>query len=346
MMEYGKTPQGESVKLYALTNGPMTVKVITYGGRITELHVPDRHGKAGDVVLGLDDLAGYLNQGEVYFGALIGRVANRIAGGQFTLDGKEFHLSVNNGPHSLHGGRRGFYTRLWKAEELHTAQGPALRLTYESKDGEEGYPGNLTAQVTYTLTGDNALQIEYRATTDMPTPVNLTSHSYFNLAGAASGDILAQELMLAADQYTPVDDTLIPTGEVKAVTGTPLDFTRPTPIGARISQLKGDPGGYDHNFVLRSGGGKTPVLAVRVRDPKSGRVLELFTTEPGVQLYSGNFLDGTHKGKGGAVYRKHQGFCLEAQHFPDAVHHPHFSSIILRPGKTYAQTTIYKFSTE
>jgi aldose 1-epimerase len=344
-MEYGKTPQGEPVELYVLTNGPMTVKVITYGGRITELHVPDRHGKPEDIVLGFDDLSGYLEQREAYFGALIGRVANRIAGGQFTLDGKDYHLFVNNGPHSLHGGRRGFYAQLWKADQLHTAQGPALRLTYQSKDGEEGYPGNLTAQVTYTVTDDRALQIEYRATTDKPTPVNLTSHSYFNLAGASSGDILAQELMLAADQYTPVDDTLIPTGQLEAVTGTPLDFTRPTPIGARIHQLLGNPGGYDHNFVLRSGASKTAVLAARVHDPRSGRVLELFTTEPGLQLYSGNFLDGTHKGKGGVRYQKHQGFCLESQHFPDAVHHPHFPSILLRPGQTYTQTTIYKFST-
>ncbi len=343
MMDFGKTPEGMPVELYVLKNGRMTVKVMTYGAIIAELHVPDRRGTPGDVVLGFDDLEGYLCN-HPYFGATIGRVANRIAGGKFTLEGKEYALALNHGPNSLHGGRKGFDKVLWKAEEVSGPDGPAVKLTYLSRDGEEGYPGNLSASVTFTVTDDDSLRIDYTATTDKATPVNLTNHSYFHLAGPASGTILDHELMLAADTYTPVDDTLIPTGEIASVRETPMDFTTPTPIGARIDQLKGDPRGYDHNFVLR-GGEKSPVLAARLYDPKSGRVMEVFTTEPGVQFYSGNFLDGTLKGKGGVVYRKHQGLCLETQHFPDSVHHANFPSIILRPSMTYTQTTIYRFST-
>jgi aldose 1-epimerase len=340
---FGNTKEGTPVDLYQLTNAKGTkAKIISYGGIITELHVPDRDGKFDDVVLGFDDLKSYL-AGHPYFGAITGRVANRIAKGKFTLDGKEYQVAVNNGPNALHGGLKGFDKVIWKAEPVQSADGVALKLTYRSPDGEEGYPGNLTTTVAYTLTNQNELKIDYTATTDKATPVNLTNHTYFNLAGPKAGDVLGHILMLAADQYTPVDDTLIPTGAIKPVKGTPLDFTMPTPIGARIAQLKGEPGGYDHNFVLR-GNGKAMALAARVQDPKTGRILEMFTTEPGVQFYTGNFLDGMLKGKGGVVYRKHGGFCLEAQHFPDSVNHSDFPSVVLRPGKTYTQTTVYKFS--
>jgi len=342
-MDFGKTKDGTPVELYVLTNGRVTAKVMTYGAILTEIHVPDRRGTSADVALGFDTLEGYLGK-HPYFGATVGRVANRIARGKFTLEGKEYTVAVNNGPNSLHGGLKGFDKVVWKAEDVSGPDGPAVKLTYRSPDGEEGYPGNLTASVTFTVTSDDALRLDYTATTDKDTPVNLTNHSYFNLAGPASGTILKHELLLEADEYTPVDDTLIPTGEIAPVRGTPLDFTTPTAIGARIDQLKGDPGGYDHNFVLRSGGGKSPALAARVYEPESGRVMEVFTTEPGVQFYSGNFLDGSDTGKGGVAYRKHQGLCLEAQHFPDSVHHPNFPSIILKPGDTYKQTTIYKFS--
>jgi aldose 1-epimerase len=344
---FGKTLDGTAVDLYVLTNANgMQAKIITYGAIITELHVPDRTGKLDDVALGFDDLKGYL-AAHPYFGAAVGRVANRIAKGRFTLDGKEYKLAVNNGPNALHGGLKGFDKVVWQAETIQAADGVAVKFTYRSPDGEEGYPGNLTAAVTYTLTNQNELKIDYTATTDQPTPVNLTNHSYFNLAGARSGnDILGHELMLAADRYTPTDETLIPTGEIKPVQGSPLDFTKPTPIGARIAHMKTTPGGgYDHNYVLNSGG-KTLTLGARVHEPKTGRVLEMLTTEPGVQLYTGNFLDGTLKGKGGVAYQKHAGFCLEAQHFPDSVNKPSFPSVILRPGQTYTQTTVYKFSTK
>ncbi|HVS38417.1 MAG TPA: aldose epimerase family protein [Gemmataceae bacterium] len=346
--DFGKTEDGTPVEMYTLSNGTgMTAKIITYGGIITELDVPDRDGKMGDVVLGFDDLQGYL-AGHPFFGAIIGRVANRVAKGKFTLNGKEYTLAVNNGPNSLHGGKKGFDKVVWKAEPMDSKEGPQLLLTYVSKDGEEGYPGNLSAQVLYTLTHEGQLSINYTAKTDKATPVNLTNHSYFNLAGPASGDILGHEIMIAADRYTPVDDTMIPTGEIKSVKGTPYDLTTPTKIGAHIDELKPnpatkDPGGYDINYVLR-GGDKQPALAARVSDPKSGRIMEVYTTEPGLQFYTGNFLDGTNKGKGGVVYKQHQAFCLEADHFPDSVNHPDFPSTILEPGKTYSQTTIYKFS--
>jgi aldose 1-epimerase len=341
--DFGKTADGTAVDLYTLTNdNGMKAKIITYGGIVTELHVPDRDGKLGDVVLGFDNLDGYL-AGHPYFGALVGRYANRIAKGKFTLDGKEYTLATNNGPNSLHGGNVGFDKKVWKAEPEERADGAVLKLTYTSPDGEEDYPGTLTSTVTYTLTNQNELRIDYRATTDKATPINLTNHSYFNLGTAAAGDILGHELMLAADAYTPVDDTLIPTGEIRSVHGTPLDFTTPTRIGARIDQLP-KIGGYDHNFVLRRGG-RNLTLAARAYDPKSGRVLEMLTTQPGVQLYTSNFLDGKLKGKGGVAYGKHQAFCLESQHFPDSVHQPKFPTVILKPGETYEQTTVYKFST-
>jgi aldose 1-epimerase len=341
-MDFGKTPDGTAVDLYVLCNGKMTVKVITYGAIVTEIDVPDRHGKLANVVLGFDDLAGYL-AGHPYFGAATGRVANRIAKGRFTLDGQEYKLAVNNAPNTLHGGRKGFDKVVWRAADATGPGGPAVKLSYLSPDGEEGFPGNLSVSVTYTVTPADELKIDYTATTDKATPVNLTNHSYFNLASPGSGSILGHVVMLAADEYTPVDDTMIPTGEIKSVRGTPLDFTSPTPLGARIGEIKGEPGGYDHNYILRRDT-KAPALAARVRDPGSGRMLEMFTTEPAVQLYTSNFLDGTLKGKGGVVYQKQQAFCLEAQHYPDSVHHDNFPSIILRPGAKYAQTTIYRFS--
>ena len=351
--EFGKTKDGAEVDLYTLTNAHgMKAKVTTYGGIITELDAPDRDGKMGDVVLGFDNLKSYL-AGHPYFGALIGRVANRVAKGRFKLDGKEYKLAVNNGPNSLHGGEKGFDKVVWKAEPVETKDGAALKLTYTSPDGEEGYPGKLDVAVTYTLTNENALKIDYTATADKATPVNLTNHSYFNLGGPVSGDILGEELTIAADKFTPVDDTMIPTGELKPVKGTPYDFTAPEKIGARIDELKPDeatknPGGYDINYVLRilpqSKEAEGPQLAARVHDPKTGRTMEVYTTEPGLQFYTGNFLDGTLKGKSDVVYKKHQALCLEADHFPDSVNHPDFPSTILEPGKTYKQTTIYAFS--
>jgi len=342
-MAFGKTADGTAVDLYVLSNAKgMKAKVITFGAILTELYVPDRKGDLEDVVLGFDDLKGYLAK-HPYFGATVGRVANRIAKGRFKLNGKEYRLAVNNGPNALHGGLKGFDKVVWKAKVLRKEDGPAVRFSYQSPDGEEGFPGTLKVSVTYTLTNKNELKISYRATTDKPTPVNLTNHSYFNLAGPKSGNILEHAVMLNADQYTPVDDKLIPTGEIKPVKGTPLDFTKPTKIGARLDQLKTDPVGYDHNFIVKKGR-KRLALAARVREPKTGRVMEMYTTEPGVQFYTGNFLDGSLQGKGDVVYRKHQGFCLEAQHYPDSVHHDNFPSIILEPGKTYKQTTVYKFS--
>jgi len=342
---FGKTKDGAAVDLFTLTNSNgMKAKIMTYGAILTELHVPDRQGKLDDVVLGFDDLESYL-KGHPHFGATTGRVANRIAKGKFTLDGKEYTLAVNNGPNSLHGGLKGFDKVVWKAEPKEAPEAAAVQLTYVSPDGEEGYPGNLTTVVTYTLTDQNEIRIDYKATTDKATPVNLTNHSYFNLAGPQSGDILGHELMLEADEYTPADDTLIPTGEIRSVKGTPLDFTKPATIGSRIAQVADKTGGYDHNFVIR-GKGKSLALAARTYEPKTGRVMEMYTTEPGVQLYTGNFLDGKLKGKGGVVYQKHQAFCLEAQHFPDSVNQPKFPSVILRPGQTYTQTTAYKFSTK
>lgn len=341
-MDFGKTADGTPIELYVLKNGDTTAKVTTYGAILTELHVPDRDGKAGDVVLGFDNLEGYL-AGHPFFGATTGRFANRIAKGKFKLDGQEYSLAVNNGPNSLHGGVKGFDKQVWKAQDVSNPSGPAVKFTYVSKDGEEGYPGNLTVSVTYTVTADNALKIDYSATTDKATPLNLTNHSYFNLAG--SGNVLDHEIMIASEGFTPVDDTMIPTGDIAPVKDTPFDFSKPTKIGARWDQLTGDPVGYDHNFVLGQDG-KADKVDVRVYDPRSGRVLEMFTTEPGVQFYTGNFLDGKLKGKGGVVYDKQTGFCLEAQHFPDSVNQPNFPSTILRPGETYTQTTIYKFSTK
>jgi aldose 1-epimerase len=272
-------------------------------------------------------------------------VANRIAKGKFTLNGKEYTLAVNNGPNALHGGLKGFDKVVWQAEPVPSPEGVAVKFTYVSRDGEEGYPGNLTVSVVYTLTDKNELKIDYKATTDQDTPINLSNHSYFNLAGAENDNILGHQLMLAANHFTPVDDTLIPTGQIQPVEGTPLDFRKPTPIGARSEQVKVGvhPSGYDHNFVLTSGGASL-ALAARVYEPRTGRQMEIWTTEPGVQFYSGNFLDATLTGKKGVVYKKHHGFCLETQHFPDSIHHPNFPSTVLKPGQTYTQTTIHRFS--
>jgi aldose 1-epimerase len=340
--DFGKA-DGKSVELYTLTNAKgMKATVMTYGATLTGLWVPDRDGKLADVVLGFDDLQGYF-KGHPFFGSTVGRVANRIAKGKFTLDGKDYKLFVNNGPNTLHGGQKGFDKQIWTAAPVPGKGGPAVKFTYTSPDGEEGYPGKLTASVTYTLTNDNELRLDYEATTDKATPVNLTNHSYFNLAGQGTATILGHELTLEADKYTPPDDTLIPTGEIKTVKGTPLDFTTPHTIGERIDQLKGDPRGYDHNFVLNSGGKKL-ASAARVREPKSGRVMEVLTTEPGVQLYTSNFLDGKLKGKGGVAYPQYGALCLETQHFPDSVNHTNFPSTILRPGETFRSTTVYRFS--
>jgi aldose 1-epimerase len=341
-MDYGQLADGTPVESHTLGNkNGMTARIITFGATVTELWVPDRTGQLADVVLGFDKLEGYVSQSP-YFGAIIGRVANRIAGGQFTLDEENYYLAKNNGPNSLHGGNKGFDKVVWKAETLQVSNGSALQFTYRSRDGEEGYPGNLEVKVVYTLTNENELRIDYTAQTDKTTPVNLTNHSYWNLD--ASPTILNHELMLAADHYTPVDETLIPTGAISTVADTPMDFTSPQTIGSRIHQLQGPAGGYDHNYVLSDKKNQMK-LAARVRGPQSGRVLEVWTTEPGIQFYSGNFLDGSITGKYGRVYEKHGAFCLETQHFPDAVHHPNFPSIILRPGETYMATTIHRFLT-
>lgn len=339
---FGRLPDGREVELFTLTNPRgLRARIATLGGIVTELHVPDREGRFADVVHGFDNLEAYV-AGHPHFGCITGRVANRIARGRFTLDGREYQLACNNGPNHLHGGPEGFYKQLWKPVPLEIAGEVAVRLTYRSVAGEEGYPGNLDVAVVYSLTDADELRIDYTATTDAPTLVNLTNHSYFNLAG--EGSILDHVLTLNADRYTPVDETLIPTGELASVAGTPMDFRQPALIGARFAELRGDPVGYDTNFVINRAS-EGLALAARVVEPKSGRVLEIRTSEPGVQLYTGNFLDGSLTGKNGVSYARHSGFCLETQHFPDAPNHPHFPSIGLRPGETYRQTTVHRFLT-
>jgi aldose 1-epimerase len=314
-------------------------KVINYGATLTELWVPDRKQENGDVVLGFDELKGYLDERR-HIGGTIGRYANRIAKGKFSLDGKEYTLAINNGPNTLHGGKIGFDHKVWKGEPVSGGQGAGVRLTYVSPDGEEHFPGNLAVTVVYMLTDDNALKIEYTAKTDRATPVNLTNHSYFNLAG--EGDVLGYTLTLNGSQYTPVDSTLIPSGELASVKDTPYDFTHPMTIGSRIAELK-ETGGYDFNYILDGESGKLR-LAAKIVDPVSGREMEVWTTQPGLQLYTGNYLDGSIIGKRGAVYRKYGGVCLETQHYPDSVNHANFPNVILRPGAEYHQETIYKFS--
>jgi aldose 1-epimerase len=342
---FGKMQDGTAVDVYTLTNANgVEIRAISYGGIIQSLRVPDRFGKTTDIVLGFDTLDGYLKN-DPYFGAIIGRYGNRIGKAQFTLNGRTYKLAANNGANHLHGGVKGFDKVVWKAEPSKSEAGPSIVFSRVSPDGEEGYPGNLNVRVTYTLTDKNELIIDYHATTDRATPVNLTQHSYFNLAGQGSGDILGHELMINADRYTPVDDALIPTGELAPVDGTPFDFRKPTMIGARIDgdhpQLTAGKG-YDHNWVLkRQGTGLQS--AARVYEPKTGRTLEVATTEPGMQFYAGNFLDGSIKGKGGAVYARRTGFCLETQHYPDSPNKPQFPSTILQPGAEYRSRTVFTF---
>lgn len=338
---YGTAPDGKQVDLYTLTNANgLRTSIMTFGGVITELHVPDRNGKFADVELGCATFEQYLTDSP-HFGSLIGRFGNRIGKAKFTLNGVKYKLAANNGRNHLHGGKVGYDKVVWDAEPIESPDGPALKLTYLSKDMEEGYPGNLSVTVTYTLTNDDGLSILYEAETDKPTIVNLTNHSYFNLAGHDSGDILGHEMMINAKHYTPVDNELIPTGEIAPVKDTPMDFTVPVPIGARIDKTKG---GYDHNFVLSSFS-STPALAASVYEPVTGRVMDVYTTEPGIQFYSGNFLRGGAAQKDGAHYNKHNAFCLETQHFPDSPNKPQFPTVVLNPGQKYKQLTIYKFST-
>jgi aldose 1-epimerase len=337
---FGQTADGTVIESYMLYNSQgASAKVITYGASLTELHVPDKNGKMGDVVLGFDNLQGYLGA-HPHFGGTIGRYGNRIAKGKFTLDGKEYQLAINNPPNSLHGGPTGFDRRVWKAEPVQVNDGVAVRFTYFSKDGEENFPGNLTASVTYVLSNTNELRLGYTAETDKDTVVNLTNHSYFNLAG--SGDVLKHVLYLNADKYTPVDLTLIPTGEIATVENTPLDFRKPAEIGARIAEIK-DIGGYDHNFVVNGKSGMLRIAA-RVTEPTSGRQMEVWTTEPGVQFYSAIGLNGSITGKGGIAYPKYGALCLETQHFPDSPNRPNFPSTVLKPGIKFHSETIYKFS--
>ncbi|MDP2955421.1 MAG: aldose epimerase family protein [Longimicrobiales bacterium] len=345
---FGVTADGDSVQAFTLTNANgMEVRAMTYGGIILSLKVPDRDGTLGDVVLGYDDLDGYLRE-TPYFGAIIGRYGNRIGGARFELDGATYALEANNGANHLHGGKRGFDKLVWEAQPMHLGNAVGVVFRRTSPGGEGGYPGALAVQVTYMLTDNNELIFDYLASSDAATPVNLTQHSYFNLAGDGSGDVLGHLLTLNADRYTPVDGGLIPTGELVSVEGTPFDFRSPHAIGERIGEdneqiVRG--GGYDHNFVLNREGTADGelVLAARVEEPTSGRFLEIRTTEPGVQLYSGNFLDGSLTGKGGAVYQHRYGFCLETQHFPDSPNKPDFPSTILRPGEEYRSRTVLTF---
>jgi len=343
---FGTAPDGQAVEIYTLRNNKgAEARIMTYGGILVSLKVPDKNGQLGDVVLGYDNLDSYVKNNP-YFGALIGRYGNRIARGHFTLDGTTYTLATNNYPNALHGGIKGFDKQVWTATSRESADGPQLVLKYLSKDGEEGYPGNLDVTATYTLMQDNGLRLQYKATTDKDTVLNLTQHSYWNLAG--KGDILNHVVMIPADRFTPVDVTLIPTGELKLVEGTPFDFRTPTAIGARIGQddeqLKFG-GGYDHNWVVNKPIGKLGLLA-RVTDPESGRVMEVLSTDNGLQFYSGNFLDGTITGKGGWVYQHRAAFCMEPQHYPDSPNHPEFPTTELKPGQVYHNTIIYRFSVE
>jgi aldose 1-epimerase len=345
---FGKTKEGQAATLYTLTNtNGVETRITDYGGIVVSLKVPDRSGKMDDIVLGFDNLDGYL-KGHPFFGAIVGRYGNRIGKGRFTLNGVEYKLATNNGENHLHGGIKGFDKSVWKAKEVKSNNVVGLELTYLSKDGEEGYPGNLSVRVVYTLTDKNELKIDYFATTDKDTVVNLTNHSYFNLAGQGNGDILKHEVTINADNFTPVDSTLIPTGEIRSLKNTPFDFTQSTAIGKRVEQddeqLKFGKG-YDHNFVLNGKAGELR-QAVKVVEPSTGRVMEVLTTEPGVQFYIGNFLDGSLTGKNGKVYQRRYGFCFETQHFPDSPNKPKFPSTVLKKGDTYRTTTIYRFGTQ
>lgn len=343
------TVTADQLQSWDLSNANgMRMKVMNFGGRIVSLSVPGKSGQAVDVVLGYDSLSTYLT-GNAYFGAMIGRYGNRIANGKFTVDGKEYKLAMNNGKNSLHGGPMGYHNVLWNGEPLQLEGNDAIELTYESKEGEEGFPGNLTVKVTYSLTDQNELVIDYEASTDKTTVLNLTHHSFFNLAGAGNGDILGHQFEIFADKFTPVDDGLIPTGELRNVTGTPFDFLTKHSAGERINDkdqqmIFGK--GYDHNYVLNKSKPDTLTLAARVTESTSGMVMEVYTTEPGMQFYSGNFLDGSDIGKGGKPYGIRTGFCLEAQHFPDSPNQPAFPTTQLKPGETYKQRTVYKFKAE
>ncbi|MEU7854317.1 aldose epimerase family protein [Nonomuraea sp. NPDC049141] len=344
---FGILPNGKKIDIYTLRNSNgMRVKILTYGGILQSIEVPDSGGKFADVTLGFDNLSDYVKKSP-YFGSITGRYANRVAKGRFTLDGKTYRLATNDGPNHLHGGNKGFDKQVWQAHPVKRHNSVGLVLTYTSPNGEEGYPGTLRTKVVYTLTDDNQLRMDYRATTSRPTIVNLTNHAYFNLRGEGNGTILGHELQINASRYTPVDKTLIPTGKIARLGGTPLDFRRPTAIGDRIDSenqqiVRG--GGYDHNYVLQSHG-RGLKLAARVVEPDSGRVLEVITDQPGLQFYSGNFLDGTLRGTSGRLYPKRSGFALESQHFPDSPNHENFPSTVLRPGEVYRTTTIYAFST-
>jgi aldose 1-epimerase len=346
--DFGKTKDGKPVRIYTLSNGKgMTAKISTLGATLVELHVPDKDGKTADVVLGFDGASGYQGEGNQYFGCTTGRVCNRIANGRFTLDGKEYELAVNNGPNHLHGGvERSLDKVLWEATPMKPETGgDGLRLTYISPDGEEGYPGTLKLTVIYALSSDrNALRITYLARTDKRTPVNLTNHSYFNLAGAGAETVLDHLLKINATHHTPTDDTLIPTGKIAPVKGLPIDFTKMTKVGARIARLDDAPEtGYDHNFVIDRKEGEKLALAAVLREPKSGRTLTIRTTEPGIQLYTGNFLNG-QACKGGKTYPRRSAICLETQHHPDSINHPEFPGVVLEPGRQFLSTTIYAFT--
>lgn len=336
---YGRLPDGTEIDIFTLTNkAGLEARIMTYGATLVSLKLPDRDGRYDDVCLGFDTLEGFLGE-HPYFGVICGRVVNRISKARFVLNGVEYKLAKNLGENHLHGGLKAFDKVVWSAEVLTEPKAAGVKFGYLSKDMEEGYPGNLDVTVVYKLTDENELVIDYEAFTDKPTPVNLTNHAYWNLAGQGNGDILGHELQIEADKYTEIGYDLIPTGRILEVKGTPLDFTSPHSIGERINQV---PGGYDHNFVLRSGGGMLS-LAARVYEPGSGRVMEVYTDQPGIQLYTGNFLDGTIKGKNGKVYQKHYGLCLETQHFPDSPNRPEFPSIILEPGQKYKTRTSHKF---
>jgi aldose 1-epimerase len=342
----GKNIEGPRVTEYTLTNSNgMVVKCIELGAIVTEIHVADKEGKFADVALGFDKYADYM-KGHPYFGSNAGRCANRIAKGKFTLDGKQYTLATNNGENHLHGGKEGFDKKYWKGEPFLGATGPGVKFTYRSPDMEEGYPGNLSVTMSYTLTDNNELVIDYRATTDKPTVCNLAHHSYFNLGGHSSGDVLGHIVQIEAKNYTPADETLVPTGKIAPVAGTPFDFSKEKMIGKDLEKAGGKPVGFDLNYVLDKGSTDRPEFAAAVFEPKSGRTLVVLTTEPGLQFYTGNFLDGTNTGKGGAVYKQHNAFCMEPQRFPDSVNKPEWkdkSNTVLRPGETYKQTTIYKF---
>ena len=337
---FGQTPDGRQVDLYTLANANgLRARIINYGAILVSLEVPDRNGNPADIVLGYDNLDEYLNRGGL-FGAVVGRYANRIGGAKFVLDGVEYELVANNRPNHIHGGKIGFAKVVWRLEDIKAEdRQAAVKLSYVSQDGEEGYPGNLACSVTYTLTDENELKIGYEAETDKATVLNLTNHSYFNLAGHGAGDVLGHVLMLNADKYTVFDDALIPTGEIRSVKATPFDFTTATPIGARIGEVGA---GYDQNYVLNGGG--SPALCARVSEPTSGRVMEVRTTEPGVQLYTANWSNKSVTGKAGQVYGNHGGFCLETQHYPDSPNKPDFPSVVLKPGQKFTSVTVFEFS--